>query len=503
MAGALADAACAAGRGADTAIRYLGETYSYAALAERQDRAGGALRSLDVAPGDRVALIQADGPDFVATFLGALKIGAIPVPLSTFAQPEELAFMLRDCGARVAVVDADQLPAIGPDRLHAPALRAVVVTGPDLDARLVAAGPVHVPAATGPDDMCFWQYSSGTTGAPKAVIHLHRRALFPAEAHGRRVVGLRSDDRVYSVAKLFFSYGLNNSLVIPLAVGASVVLDAGRFVADAAWTVIGRERPTVLYAVPTAFAALLAAAESGGPADSASLRLCVSAGEALPGPLASRWMRRFGVPILDGIGSTEIGYIAVSNTLADIRPGSVGRPVPGYEAKVADADGAAVADGEAGTLWVRGGSTARAYHDRPERTAAAFRDDWVVTGDRFRVDDGHFFHLGRDDDMLKVAGQWVSPVEVEAAIAAHPAVLESAVVGRPDTDGLVKPLAYVVPKDPGSAGDALAGELAEFLATRLAGYKRPHWIELVPELPKTSTGKVQRYRLRDGAGTCS
>ena len=410
--------------------------------------------------------------------------------------------MLRDCGARLAVVDAEQLPSVAPDRLPT-TVQAVVVTGADLDARLAMADPIAATAPTGPDDMCFWQYSSGTTGDPKAVIHLHRRALFPAEAHGQRVVGLRPDDRVYSTAKLFFSYGLNNSLVIPLAAGASVVLDPGRFTAPRTWELIGRERPTVLYAVPSAFAAMLAASEAGGPADPASLRLCISAGEALPAPLAERWLRRFGVPILDGLGSTEIGYIALSNMPDDIRPGSAGRAVPGYEAMVADADGAAVSDGEAGTLWVRGGSTARGYHDRPERSAATFRDDWVVTGDRFRVDDGHFFHLGRDDDMLKVAGQWVSPIEVEAAIAAHPAVLESAVVGRSDTDGLTRAVAYVVPKDPRTSGEVLSAELADLLLERLARHKRPRWIEIVSELPKTSTGKLQRYRLRDRAGTAS
>jgi benzoate-CoA ligase family protein len=339
--------------------------------------------------------------------------------------------------------------------------------------------------------MCFWQYSSGTTGAPKAVIHAHRRALFPAEAHGRHVARIGPDDRVYSTAKLFFSYGLNNSLVIPLAAGACAVLDPERFDADRAWRIIGMERPTVLYSVPTAYAALLAAAERGAPSDVSSLRLCVSAGEALPAALADRWRRKFGLAILDGIGSTEIGYIAISNTADDVTPGSSGRVVPGYEARVVDANGD---DASEGTLWVRGGSTALGYHDRPDATAATFRDGWVVTGDRYRVVDGHYSHLGRDDDMLRVGAQWVSPLEVESILLSHPEVAECAVVGRADADGLLRVCAYVVLR-----GATPASDLHELCAERLARHKRPRWIEPVAELPKTATGKIQRYRLREAA----
>jgi len=414
--------------------------------------------------GERVALVLRDSPEFIAAFLGAVKVGAIPVPLSTLARPEELAFMHRDCDAAMTVTDAD------------------------VDLFADRAGPIE-PAATSGDDMCFWQYSSGTTGTPKAVIHLHRRALFPAEGHGRHIARIGPDDRVYSTAKLFFSYGLNNSMVIPLAAGASVVLDPERFAPDRAWRIVREERPTILYAVPTAYAALLATAEAGTPADISSLRLCVSAGEALPAPLAERWLRRFGLSILDGIGSTEIGYIAISNTPDDVTPGSSGRVIAGYEARVVDADGA---DSSEGTLWVRGGSTALGYHARADATAATFRDGWVVTGDRYRVVDGHYFHLGRDDDMLRVGAQWVSPLEVESVLLSHPAVAECAVVGRADADGLLKVCAYVVLR-----GDAPPPDLDEICAERLARHKRPRWIEPVDELPKTATGKVQRFRLRE------
>ena len=421
--------------------------------------------------GDRVAIVLRDTPDFIAAFLGAAKIGAIPVPLSTLARPDDVDHMVRDSGAQLVISEGT--------------------------ASLLAKGTGPVTAApTRDDDMCFWQYSSGTTGGPKAVIHLHGRSLAPARGHGSHVVGLRSDDRVYSTAKLFFSYGLQSSMIIPLATGASVVLDPERFAPERAWALIARERPTVLYAVPGAYAGLLAVADAGTPADVASLRRCVSAGEALPAPLAERWRSRFGLAILDGMGSTEIGYIALSNTADDVTPGSSGVPVPGYEARVVGDDGHDVAAGEPGTLWVRGPSTARGYHARPERTAATFRDGWVVTGDRYQVRDGRYTHLGRDDDMLRVGAQWVSPLEVESVLAAHPGVLECAVVGRADRDGLTRPCAYIVPKAE-SAG--LAAELLERCAQQLPHHKRPRWVEVVPELPKTATGKIQRYRLREEA----
>ena len=418
-----------------------------------------------------MAIILRDSPDFIAAFLGAVKIGAIAVPLSTLARPEEIDLMVRDSGARLVVTEADQ-------RFLADG------GGP------VAAAPMRE------DDMCFWQYSSGTTGGPKAVIHLHEPSITPARGHGRHIVGLRSDDRVYSTAKLFFSYGLQSSMIIPLATGASVVLDPERFAPERAWALIARERPTVLYAVPTAYAGLLAAADAGTPADIASIRCCISAGEALPAPLAERWRSRFGLAILDGMGSTEIGYIALSNTAGDVTPGSSGVPVPGYDARVVGEDGQDVTAGEPGTLWVRGPSTARGYHARPERTAATFRDGWVVTGDRYVVRDGRYTHLGRDDDMLRVGAQWVSPLEVESVLLSHPSVRECAVIGRADHDGLMRPCAYVVAN--GDSGN-LAAELFESCAQRLPQHKRPRWVEVVPELPKTATGKVQRYRLRQSA----
>ena len=447
------------------ALRYAGETLTYADVSGMQDGAAVALQGRGVQRGDRVALVLRDSPEFIATFLGAVKIGAIAVPLSTFARPEDLAALQKDCGARVTI------------------------TGADSD--LLVAGPSSIdPAPTRPDDPCFWQYSSGTTGTPKAVMHVHARALFPTQGHGWHVARVTAADRVYCTGKLFFSYGLGNGMIIPLHAGASVILDPERFAPERAWRIIGTERPTLFYSVPTAYGAMLAAAEAGAPADVSSLRLCISAGEALPAPLLERWRKRFGLPILDGIGSTEIGNIAISNRADDVVPGSSGRVIPGYEARVVDADGA---DANEGTLWVRGGSTAIGYHERPEATAHAFRGAWVVTGDRYRLADGHFYHLGRDDDMLRVGAQWVSPLQVEAVLLEHPDVIECAVVASPDADGLNRTTAYVVGR---VDRPSLASELGALCAERLPHHMRPRWIELVPELPKTATGKIQRFKLR-------
>jgi benzoate-CoA ligase family protein len=431
-----------------------------------QDGAAGALRDRGVQRGDRVAISLRDSPEFMAAFLGAVKIGAIAVPLSTFARPEELAALQKDCGARLAITDADS--------------------------DLLVAGMSEVdPVPTRPDDMCFWQYSSGTTGLPKAIMHLHERALFPTQAHGWHIARVTAADRVYSTAKLFFSYGLGNGLIVPLHAGATVILDPERFAAERAWRIILTERPTILYSVPTAYAALLAAAEDGTPADVSSLRLCISAGEALPAPLLARWRARFGIPILDGIGSTEIGNIAISNRADDVVPGSSGRVIPGYEARIVGADGE---DANEGSLWVRGASTAIGYHDRPEATERVFRlGGWVATGDRYRLSEGHYFHLGRDDDMLRVGAQWVSPRDVEAVLLEHPDVIECAVVGHPDADGLIRVCAYVHAR---GAAPSLAADLAALCADRLPSHMRPRWIELVAELPKTATGKIQRFKLR-------
>jgi len=498
----LLDEHLAAGRGDRPALRYEGARLSYRDVSRLVARVGSALRSLGVDMEDRVALLLPDSPEFVATFLGAIRIGAVPVTLSTYLTGGDYAELLADCRARVLVAHASVMPRVASIRRVLPHLRHVVIAGGDrgddvgFDEITRAQPDELVPEATTADDMAFWQYSSGTTGRPKAVVHLHGPAVAPADLHGTHVVGMRADDRVLSVAKLFFSYGLGASLLIPFRHGASTILLPARPAPGLVFETIARERPTLFYAVPTAYAALLAVPESERQ-DLSSLRRCISAGEALPAPLFERWRARFGLEILDGIGSTEIGYIAISNFPGRTRPGTSGQVVPGYEARVQRADGEPAAVDEVGDLLVRGPSTAAFYWRRRAATKHTFRGEWVFTGDRYSVDaDGYYTNHGRSDDLLRVSGHWVSPLEVESVLLRHAAVRECAVVARADGDGLIKPCAYVVCADGAAAAPALAEELKAFVKDALAPYKYPRWIEFIPELPKTSTGKIQRYRLR-------
>jgi benzoate-CoA ligase len=500
----LLDEHLAAGRGGRPALHYEGAALSYRDVSELVARTGGALRSLGVEMEDRVALLLPDSPEFVATFLGAIRIGAVPVTLSIYLTSDDYAELLADCRARVLVAHASVMPRVAPIRRALPQLRHIVIAGGDHgpDAGfddLTRSQPSELaPEATTADDMAFWQYSSGTTGRPKAVVHLHGPAATPADLHGAHVVGMSADDRVLSVAKLFFSYGLCSSLLIPFRRGASSVLLPGRPEPRLVFETIARERPTILYAVPTTYAALLAVPESERP-DVSSLRRCISAGEALPAPLFERWRARFGLEILDGIGSTEIGYISISNFPGRARPGTSGQVIPGYDARVQRDDGEGAAVGEVGDLLVRGPSTAAFYWRRRAATKHTFRGEWVFTGDRYSVDaDGYYTNQGRSDDLLRVSGHWVSPLEVESVLLRHPAVRECAVVARADRDGLVKPCAYVVCADGAAAAPALADDLKAFVKDALAPYKYPRWVEFIPELPKTSTGKIQRFKLRRG-----
>jgi benzoate-CoA ligase len=490
------------GAGRSVAIRYEGRSITYAQLLELVIRTGEALREAGIERGQRVALLIHDRPDFIATFLGAARIGAVAVPLNTLMRAEDLVEQIRHCEAVALVAEPSRLHDLRAHLPSAPLLRSVLSVGGaapgalELEALRAAAARDASPADTRPDDPCFWQYSSGTTGQPKAVMHRHGDYEAITDLYGRAVLQMTPDDRSFSVSKLFFSYGLGNSLAFPLRYGASVVLYPGRPQPAAVFDVVRRERPTIFYAVPTSYAQLLAAAEADPAlADLSSVRLCISAGEALPAPLFERWKARFGIEILDGIGSTEIGYIAISNMPGAVRPGTSGRVIPGYEARVFGEGGAPLPPGEIGDLWVRGPSTFTGYYGDDERTAAAIRDGWVVTGDKYAVDaDGFFRWAGRSDDMLKVGGAWVAPAVVEAAVMAHPSVLECAVVGQPDRDGLIKPAAYVALREGATAS---ADEIIAFVAARIAPFMRPRWVHFVPELPKTATGKIQRYKLRD------
>jgi benzoate-CoA ligase family protein len=501
----LLDEHLAAGRGDRPALRYEGATLSYRDVSRLVARAGNALRALGVEIEDRVALLLPDSPEFVATFLGAIRIGAVPVTISTHLTSEDYAELLADCRARVLVAHSSVMPRVSPIRRGLPHLRPAVIAGgdhgDDVDFdELTRAQPYELtPETTTADDMAFWQYSSGTTGRPKAVVHLHGPSVAPADLHGALVVEMRAEDRVFSVAKLFFSYGLGASLLIPFRHGASSILLPGRPEPRVVFETIARERPTLLYSVPTSYAALLALPDSERY-DMSSLRRCISAGESLPAPIFERWRARFGLEILDGIGSTEIGYIAISNFPGRVRPGTSGQVIPGYEARVQHADGEPAAPGEVGDLMVRGPSSAAFYWRRRAATKHTFRGEWVFTGDRYSVDsDGYYTNHGRSDDLLRVSGHWVSPLEVESVLLRHEAVRECAVVARADGDGLIKPCAYVVCADGATAAAALADELKAFVKGSLAPYKYPRWVEFIPELPKTSTGKIQRFKLRQAA----
>ena len=480
-------------------------TYTYAELAERINRAGNALLDLGVRMESRVAICLLDSVDFPAVFLGAIRIGAIPIPLNTLLTAADYDYMLRDSRAHTLVVSAEPYPAFAPILAGQPWLRQVVVAGGSemqgvhrLADLLAAAGPDLEPAPTTSDDVAFWLYTSGTTGAPKGAMHLHRHLVHTVAGYGLAVLGVRPDDVVFSAAKLFFAYGLGNALTIPLYVGATVVLHPGRPTADAVMAVLRERQPTLFFGVPTLYGNLLADPANDRAAGSLRLRCCISAGEPLPVGVARAWEERFGIAPLDGIGTTEMLNVFLSNRPGEHRYGTTGRePVPGYELKLVGEDGEPVPPGEIGELCVRGATAAIAYWNQREKSLRAFQGSWTRTGDKYRRDeDGYYVCGGRTDDMLKVGGIWVSPFEVEGALIEHEGVLEAAVVGEKDENDLVKPKAFVVLTDPGRASAELAEELQRFVKDHLAPYKYPRWIEFMDELPKTATGKIKRYQLR-------
>src|SRR5687767_1927772 len=493
----------AEGRAGATAFRYEDRVLTYADVLELTNRTGNALRDLGIGMDDRVLVLCLDTPEFLGAFWGAIKIGAVPIPVNTLMRGADYLYFLQDSRAKVAIISAPLLAEIGPVLADAPHLRHVLVAGGrpgphrSYEACLANASARLEAAATSPDDAAFWLYSSGSTGFPKGAVHLHHDMVVCYETYARQVLGMRSDDRVYSAAKLFFAYGLGNAGYFPLGAGAHSVLYPQRPTPEGVFDVITRTRPTLYFGVPTLYAAMLAVKDADKRWDLSSLRLCVSAGEALPEEIYKRWQDRFGVEIIDGIGTTEILHIFLSNRPGSARPGSSGVPVPGYEAIVVDDDGRAVPQGEIGNLRVKGDSTMAYYWNKHDKTKDTLYGHWIATGDKYYQDaDGYFWYAGRADDMLKVGGIWVSPVEVEGTLIKHPAVLEAAVVGHEDTDRLVKPRAFVVLKDAAAGGTGLAEELKGFVKDKIAPYKYPRWIEFVSELPKTATGKIQRFKLR-------
>jgi len=489
------------GRADKVVVRSVGGgEITYGELAQNVNRAGNALLGLGIGQGERVLMMIKDCPEFFYLFWGAIKAGVVPVPINTLLRAKDYQFMIEDSGCAGVIYSPEFAAEVEPALAQAArkpshALRTTG-DGKTLASLMARSSDVLAPAPASARDDCFWLYSSGTTGTPKGAVHAHRDMVETAQHYAVDTLGLHEDDVCFSAAKLFFAYGLGNGMTFPLWVGASSILLPGPPTPDSTFDVIETFRPSIYYGVPTLYAAQLKALESS-PRDLSSLRACVSAGEALPADIFRRWQGKTDVVILDGIGSTEALHIFISNMLGDFKPGTSGRIVPGYQAKIVDESGAIVPGGESGRLLISGGSTARYYWNNPEKTAATMIDDWLDTGDTYIQDeDGYFHYCGRNDDMLKVGGIWCSPFEIEAKLIEHPKVLEAAVVGRADDAELIKPEAFVVLNNPEDAGELTEGELLEHCKSGLARYKYPRWFNFVTELPKTATGKIQRFKLR-------
>ena len=492
------------GRGARLAIRSAEGDVTYAELAERVNRCGNALLALGIRRGDRLLMVVRDCPEFFYLFWGAIKAGIVPVPLNTMLRTDDYRFIVEDSQATALFwsteYEGEVKGALAGARSRLAVARPVEGGERSLRAELARASGALQAVPAGATAACFWLYSSGSTGRPKGAVHRHRDMIATSEHYGVGVLGIREDDVFFSAAKLFFAYGHGNAMSFPLWVGGTSVLLGPKPTPQGTFDTIERYRPTLFFGVPTLYAAQLQALESAR-SDLSSVRACVSAGEALPADIFRRWKERTGLTILDGIGSTEALHIFISNRMDDVRPGTSGKVVPGYEARIVDAAGAPVARGESGRLHVRGASTAAYYWNNAEKTASTMLgDDWLDTGDTYLQDaEGYYQYCGRSDDMLKVGGIWCSPIEIEARLIGHARVLEAAVIGVPDASGLVKPEAFVVLREGAVAGDALSEELMKHCKSGLAPYKFPRLIHFVTELPKTATGKIQRFRLRQGA----
>jgi benzoate-CoA ligase len=492
----------AAGRGKKIAYIDDAGRYSYSDLAERVNRAANALKGLGLEMEQRIMLVHLDTIDWPSVFLGAIKAGIVPVAVNTLLTSADYEFMLKDSRAQALVVSAPLLPALAAGIKASPYLKHVIVSGGDagqhlsLKGLMDAAAPTCDAALTTCDDPCFWLYSSGSTGMPKGTVHVHASMIQTAELYGVPILGIRADDVVFSAAKLFFAYGLGNALSFPLAVGATTILMAERPTPDSVFKRITEHKPTVFYGVPTLYGALLATQALPKRSD-VKLRVCTSAGEALPADIGKRWTEHFGVEILDGIGSTEMLHIFLSNRPGEVRYGTTGKPVPGYDVRLIDENGALAQPGELGELQIAGPTAAAMYWNNRAKSRDTFMGEWTRSGDKYTADaDGYYTYGGRTDDMLKVSGIYVSPFEVEAALLTHADVLEAAVIGVPDEQSLIKPKAFIVAK-PGVKPSAALGEsLKQHVKDRLAPYKYPRWVEFVPELPKTATGKIQRFKLR-------
>ncbi len=492
----------AAGRAGKAAYIDPRGSWTYGQLADRVDRFGHVLRNLGIAREQRILLCLLDTIDWPTAFLGAVKAGVVAIPVNTLLTEDDYRYMLGDSRAKVLVVSEELYPKFANLVGSCPDLEHVIVSGANTHGHarfedlLQAATGAPYTAPTTCDDMCFWLYTSGSTGKPKGAVHAHANLRLTDDLYGGPLLGLTENDLIYSVAKLFFAYGLGNAMTFPMSAGATTVLMPERPTPDSVAALLRRHPITAFFGVPTFYAAFLAspAAPQGSEV---KLRRCVSAGEALPPDIGRRWSERYGADILDGLGSTEMLHIFLSNRPDDVRYGTTGKPVPGYEVRLIGDDGGPVKRGELGELHVRGPTSALMYWNNREQSRSTFLGEWTRSGDKYLEDEnGYFVYCGRRDDMLKVGGIYVAPFEVEIALQTHPDVLEAAVVAWPDVDKLLKPKAFIVLKDPGKASDALARALQDHVRQSLAPYKYPRWIEFRAELPKTATGKIQRFRLR-------
>jgi 4-hydroxybenzoate-CoA ligase len=504
------DANVARGLGDKIAFTDSERSLTYAQLQARSCRFASALKALGLREENRLVLVMHDTVDHPVAFWGAIRAGIIPIPINTLLTAEQYAYLLADSRAAATVVALPLAPALLSLRHRLPHLRTVIVVGAGAAAKadlrealafedvLAQGEPTPFTAPTMSDEVAFWMYTSGSTGDPKAVKHVHTSLMAVARLMGQGVIGIGADDVAFSAAKLSFSYGLGNAVAFPLSVGASAVLLSERPTPQAVLATLRRHRPTIFYAVPSLYAALLAQPDIGPGAGSDRLRLCISAGEALPAHLGERWRAMVGVDVLDGIGSTEMLQTFLSNRPGDVRYGSTGKPVPGYEVKIVDESGQELPPGEIGELMVRGPSAGEGYWNQRAKSRRTFAGEWTYTGDKYLRDaEGYYYYCGRTDDMFKVNGMWVSPFEVEAALVSHDAVLEAAVIGKEDGDGLMKPKAFVVLKNGYAADERLFEMLRAHVKERAGAWKYPRWIDVRPELPRTATGKIQRFKLKD------
>ncbi len=490
------------GRENKTCLYYRDETFTYGDAVRMSNRAGNALRELGVEIEDRVLIVLPDCPEFVWTWFGASRVGAVITMVNPLLPAEDYRYYLDYTRARCAVVHESLLKNFEEAAEGARYLRDTLVVGAErgrflsFDETVNAQMDECAPAETHRDDVAIWLFTSGSTGHPKGAVHLQHDLPYNTEVFARRTMGVNENDLTVSVPKLFFGYATGTNLLFPFAVGGATALFSERSTPEKLFEVIERYRPTILTTVPTMINAMLNA-EGTARRDISSLRFCYSAGEALPVELYTRWIETFGVEICDGIGSAEMFHIYITNRPDDVKPGSLGRVVEGYEARIVDAEGVEVPTGEMGTLRVKGDSAALCYWNAHEKSKETFAGDWCTTGDQFHVDEeGYYWYHGRTDDMLKVSGVFVAPAEIENCLLQHEAVMEAAVVGHDDGSGLVKPKAFVVAREGHAPTEELAQNIKEFVKSKLALYKYPRWVEFVPSLPKNDRGKIDRKRLK-------